>query len=127
MHLLLLAAAFAGVTFQPPAPSPPPAVLTQAPAAVTACVDAGFMWLADPAFFEATKVAHEGGTAPAWRILDRLPTATGYLLLFPKDCRLVVVAETETSVVVLPSRHRDLTDGERENLEDWTRLDLTGL
>ena len=62
------------------------------PTEVQRCVDAGIMWLGDPQSFEVLEVQRAGSLERAVQIVDRHRGHTGYLLLFPRDCRLTVLA-----------------------------------
>lgn len=85
--LLLLATALAG-----------PAVEAHhdgIPDEVEACRDRGALWLSDPDSFEKTAIEGASGTwEPVWQVHDRHGDASGHLLVYPRSCRVVVLAVT---------------------------------
>lgn len=112
---------------------PPPAVVKGprpelVPDEVQACRERGFLWLSDPDYYERTELEVDGVWTPAWQVLDRQGGRLGHLLVWPRDCRVVVgivtpVAGGPPTFEIVPPPTGPATDAEVRMLRRWAGLE----
>lgn len=97
-----------------------------APPDVASCIERGALFVASPDFFEELRFTHADGTSErAYQVLDRHDGKTGYLLILPASCRIVVLAVSpagdgaETAQLLVAGA---ASAGERDNLLRWARF-----
>lgn len=97
-----------------------------APRDVAGCIERGALFVAQPDFFEELRFTHADHTSErAYQVLDHHDGKTGYLLIFPDTCRIVVLAVSpagdgaETAQLLVAGA---TSTAERENLLRWARF-----
>ncbi|MCB9684070.1 MAG: hypothetical protein H6735_03390 [Alphaproteobacteria bacterium] len=91
------------------------------PDEVQACRDRGALWLSDPDYYERTEIRAGAAWVPVWQVLDRHEGRSGYLLVYPESCRVVVgVVEPGAPLSLVPPPGSVVTSEEEAMLRRWS-------